>query len=259
MTLPSAVTLAGIHIAVTRPPEQATKLTAAITGAGGEVISFPLLDIKALDDLGAFDAAVSPLSQFDWAVFISSNAVQYGMPLLQKKGIPANLKFAAIGPTTAASLQGYGIAEVLTPSERFDSEALLALPALQQMQGKRVLIVRGVGGREVLAETLKQRGADVVFGECYRRVNPQSSAECLQQAYATGQLQGIVVTSTEALRFLLALAGEAGWLKRTPVFVNHARIAEQAHASGLIAFSADQSGDTAMLSLLQTHLSSSAG
>lgn len=255
MTLSSAATLAGMHIAVTRPPEQATKLTAAITGAGGTVISFPLLDIKGLDDLSAFHAAVTPLSQFDWAVFISSNAVQYGMPLLQKAGISVNLKFAAIGPTTTASLQGYGIAEVLTPSERFDSEALLALPALQQMQGKRVLIVRGVGGREVLAETLKQRGADVAFGECYRRVNPQSSAECLRQASATGQLQGIVVTSSEALRFLLALAGEADWLKRTPVFVNHARIAEQARESGLIAFSADQSGDPAMLSLLHAHLS----
>jgi len=259
MTRPSAGALAGVHIAVTRPPEQATKLTAAITAAGGSVISFPLLNIKGLDDLSAFHAAVTPVSQFDWAVFISTNAVQHGMPLLQQAGIAPNLKFAAIGPTTAASLQHYGITEVLTPSERFDSEALLALPALQQMQGQRVLIVRGVGGREVLAQTLKQRGAEVVFGECYRRVNPQSSVQPLAQAYASGQLQGIVVTSTEALRFLLALAGEADWLKVTPVFVNHARIAEQARESGLIAFSADQSGDAAMLSLLQTHLSPISG
>jgi uroporphyrinogen-III synthase len=245
--------LAGVHIAVTRPPEQATKLTAAITEAGGTVISFPLLDIKGLEDLSAFYAAVTPLSQFDWAVFISTNAVQHGMPLLQQAGISPTLKFAAIGPTTAASLQEYGIAGVLTPSERFDSEALLALPELQGMQGQRVLIVRGVGGREVLADTLKQRGAEVVFGECYRRVNPQHNAQVLQQAYANGQLQGIVVTSTEALRFLLALAAEADWLKATPLFVNHARIAEQARESGLTAFSADQSGDVAMLQLLTQH------
>jgi uroporphyrinogen-III synthase len=251
--------LAGVHIAVTRPPEQATKLTAAIIGAGGAVISFPLLDIKGLEDLTAFHAAVTPLSLFDWAVFISTNAVQHGMPLLQQAGISPSLKFAAIGPTTAASLQSYGVAEVLTPSERFDSEALLALPELQYMQGQRVLIVRGVGGRELLADTLKQRGADVVFGECYRRVNPQSSAQRLQQAYDQGQLHGIVVTSTEALRFLLTLGGNADWLKATPLFVNHARIAEQARESGLTAFSADQSGDVAMLSLLQTHLSPIAG
>lgn len=259
MTSSSTGALAGVHIAVTRPPEQATKLTAAITAEGGQVISFPLLDIKGLQNLDDFHTAVTPLSQFDWAVFISSNAVQHGMPLLQQAGISPALKFAAIGPTTAASLQKFGITEVLTPSERFDSEALLALPALQQMEGQRVLIVRGVGGREVLADTLKQRGAEVVFGECYRRVNPQNSAQVLAQAYDEGKLQGIIVTSSEALRFLLALASEADWLKATPLFVNHARIAEQAYESGLTVFSADQSGDAAMLGLLQAHLASISG
>lgn len=245
--------LAGVHIAVTRPPEQATKLTAAITAEGGQVISFPLLDIQGLQDLSAFHATIAPLSQFDWMIFISSNAVQHGMPLLKQAGIPPQLKFAAIGPTTAASLQGFGVADILTPSERFDSEALLALPALQQMQGQRVLIVRGVGGREVLADTLKQRGAQVVFGECYRRVNPQSNAEVLEQAYKEGKLQGIVVTSSEALRFLLDLAQDAAWLKVTPVFVNHARIAEQATAAGLTVYSSGVSGDAAMLVLLKSH------
>lgn len=247
------LSLAGRTIAVTRPPAQATKLTAAIEAAGGAVISFPLLDIKGLENLNDFHAMVTPLSQFDWAVFISSNAVQHGMPLLQQAGIPAQLKFAAIGPTTAASLQRFGIAEILTPLDRFDSEALLALPALQQMQGQRVLIVRGVGGREVLADTLKQRGAEVVFGECYRRVNPQSSAQVLAQAYDEGKLQGIVVTSSEALRFLLDLAQDAAWLKATPLFVNHARIAEQAQAAGLTVYCSGVSGDTAMLELLKSH------
>jgi uroporphyrinogen-III synthase len=254
MTSSPTGALTGMHIAVTRPPEQATKLTAAIAAEGGQVISFPLLDIKGLDKLDDFHAAVTPLSQFDWAVFISSNAVQHGMPLLQQAGIPPQLKFAAIGPTTAASLQGFGVTEILIPSERFDSEALLALPALQQMQGQRVLIVRGVGGREVLADTLKQRGAEVIFGECYRRVNPQSSAQVLAQAYDEGKLQGIVVTSSEALRFLLDLAQGDAWLQATPVFVNHARIAEQAKAAGLMVYCSGVSGDGAMLDLLQNHL-----
>jgi uroporphyrinogen-III synthase len=246
MTLP----LAGVHIAVTRPPEQATKLNAAITAAGGAVISFPLLDIASLSDLTAFHAAVTPLSQFDWAIFISSNAVQYGMPLLQQASFAPTLKFAAIGPATASALRAFGVAEVLTPKDRFDSESLLALPELQQMQGQRVLIVRGVGGREVLADTLKQRGAEVVFGECYRRVNPQENAAILSQAYAQGQLQAIIITSSEALRFLLDLAGNSDWLKAVPLFVNHDRIAEQAVAYGLTVASAGQPGDEAMLQLL---------
>nr|WP_317616156.1 uroporphyrinogen-III synthase [Methylophilus medardicus] len=248
------MTLAGRYIAVTRPPEQATKLMAAIHAAGGQVISFPLLDIEGLPDLTAFHAAITPLQQFDWAVFISSNAVQHGMPLLKQAGLPSALQFAAIGPTTAASLQTFGVSAVLTPLERFDSESLLALPALQQMQGQRVLIVRGVGGRELLANTLGQRGAEVVFGECYRRVNPQSNAQVLAAAHAAAQLHAIVITSTEALRFLLQLAGDADWLPSVPLFTNHARIAEQAREAGLMAFSADQPGDAAMLRLLETHL-----
>jgi uroporphyrinogen-III synthase len=248
--------LAGVHIAVTRPPEQATKLNAAIAQAGGSVISFPLLDIASLPDLSAFHAAITPLDQFDWAVFISSNAVQYGMPLLQQASLPARLKFAAIGPTTASALGSFGVAEVLKPSDRFDSESLLALPELQQMQGQRVLIVRGVGGREVLADTLKQRGADVVFGECYRRINPQKNADVLAQAYAGNKLQAIIITSSEALRFLLDVAGESDWLKAVPLFVNHDRIAEQAQSHGLKVISAGQPGDEAMLQLLTKHFQS---
>lgn len=251
MTLP----LAGRTIAVTRPPEQATKLTAAIEAAGGMVISFPLLDIQALPDLSGFHHAIMPLTQFDWVIFISSNAVQHGMPLLKQVGVPPSLKFAAIGPTTAASLHGFGITQVLTPQERFDSESLLALDAFQNMQGQRVLIVRGVGGREVLAETLRQRGAEVVFGECYRRVNPQSSAQVLAQAYDEGKLHGIVITSSEALRFLLDLGPNASWLQDTPLFVNHARIAEQAQAAGLTAYCSGVSGDVAMLDFLLSELS----
>jgi uroporphyrinogen-III synthase len=248
--------LAGAHIAVTRPPEQATKLNTAIVAAGGSVISFPLLDITSLPDLSAFHAAITPLHQFDWAIFISSNAVQYGMPLLQQASLPASLKFAAIGPTTASALGSFGVAEVLKPADRFDSESLLALPELQQMQGQRVLIVRGVGGREVLADTLKQRGAEVVFGECYRRINPQKNADVLAQAHAGNRLQAIIITSSEALRFLLDVAGESDWLKAVPLFVNHDRIAEQAQSHGLTVISAGQPGDEAMLQLLTRHFQS---
>lgn len=242
--------LAGVHIAVTRPPAQAVKLNAAVTQAGGEVISFPLLDIASLPDLSGFQSTITPLTQFQWVIFISSNAVQYGMPLLQQASIPRALKFAAIGPTTASALQAYGVTDVLMPKDRFDSESLLSLPEFQHMQGQRVLIVRGVGGRELMADTLKQRGAEVVFGECYRRINPQATAEPLQHAHAQNRLQAIIITSTEALRFLLDLAGNSSWLKAVPLFVNHDRIAEQAAAHGLTVFSAGQAGDAAMVQLI---------
>ncbi len=238
--------LNGKYIAITRPAEQAKKLAALITNASGTPILFPLIEIRPLADYALFDAALSQIEGYDWAIFISSNAVQNGMPHLLKKGIPKNLKFAAIGPVTASELKSFGVEQVLTPQSRFDSEALLALPEMQAMKNKKVVIFRGVGGREILAETLKARGAMVTFAECYQRTNPQQNCNALKAC----KLHGIVVTSSEAMRHLIDLAGDADWLKHTPIFVNHARVAEQALARGLTVHVAETGGDEAMFNKL---------
>lgn len=246
MSLP----LAGKAIVITRPVDQAKLLSAKIVAAGGQPIYFPLIEIVGINDLTAFQQTITPIHQFDWVIFISSNAVQFGMPHLLQQGIPPSLKFAAIGPVTASQLHRYGVTEVVTPVGRFDSESLLALPMFQAMPGQRILIVRGVGGRELLADTLKQRGATVCFGECYRRINPQVSAQPLAEVYAQNPLTSMVVTSSEALHSLLALAAGAPWLRQTLLCVNHARIAEQAAQAGLTAVVAHAPGDDAMLQLL---------
>jgi uroporphyrinogen-III synthase len=242
--------LTGIGVAITRPVDQAKKLAALITEAGGTPILFPLIEITPLDDYSQFEVVISKINNYDWAIFISSNAVQNGMPRLVKHGIPAKLKFAAIGPVTANELQGFGVTNVLVPYDRFDSESLLALPEMQAVNGKKVMIFRGVGGRDVLAETLKTRGAQVTFAECYQRINPQTDCNLLTQFYAEKKLHGIVVTSSEAMRHLLDLAGEAEWLKHVTLFVNHARIAELPQQIGLKVLVADALGDEAMLKIL---------
>lgn len=246
--------LANIGVAITRPIDQAKKLTALIEDAGGSVIPFPLIEITPLTDLSAFYAEISEIASFDWVIFISSNAVQNGMPHIVKSGIPSHLKFAAIGPVTASELQTFGIQQVLTPQERFDSESLLALPEMHAMQGKKVMIVRGVGGREVLADTLRARGVTVVFAECYQRINPQTNCDVLEQAWQNQKLHTIVVTSSEAMRHLLDLAGHASWLKQVTICVNHARIAECALEMGLNIYVAETAGDEAMFKLLKTHV-----
>lgn len=246
MSLP----LAGKQIVITRPIDQANTLSAMIVAAGGHPVSFPLIDIVGLNDLTAFQHTLSPLKQFDWAIFISSNAVQFGMPSMLQIGLPSTLKFAAIGPVTASQLKHYGVLKVVTPEGRYDSESLLALPMFQAMQGQHVLIVRGVGGRELLADTLKQRGAAVSIGECYRRIYPQTSAQPLADAHQQAPLHAIVMTSSEALQGFLALAAHAPWLKHMTLCVNHARIAEQARQAGLNAIVAEAPGDEAMLQLL---------
>ena len=243
--------LNGKHIAITRPIDQAKKLSALITEAGGTPISFPLIEITPLKDYSQFEAVINQIETYDWAIFISSNAVQNGMPRLVKAGIPKNLNFAAIGPVTASELESFGIKHVLIPNSRFDSESLLTLPEMTDVADKKILIFRGVGGRDVLAETLKARGAQVTFAECYQRINPQTSCALLANLYREKKLHGIVVTSSEAMRHLLDLAGDADWLHNVTLFVNHARIAALPLQMGLKVLVSDAAGDDAMLKKLK--------
>lgn len=246
--------LAGCNIAITRPAGQAGKLSKLISEQGGNPILFPLIAIAPLQDYTQFDQTLSKLLNYDWAIFISSNAVQNSMPrLLEKFGrIPQNLRFASIGPMTAAELTRFGVANPLAPQDRFDSESLLGLPEMQDLAGKRVMIFRGVGGREVLADTLKERGAEVSFAECYQRVNPQSDASFLASLWQNGQLDAAVITSSEAMRHLLNISGSgnATWIKNTLLCVNHMRIAEQPSQLGLKVAIAEAPGDEAMLQCL---------
>ena len=257
----TAKPLTSIGVAITRPAEQANKLAKLITETGGTPILFPLMAITPLKDYNQFEAVISEITNYDWAIFISSNAVQNGMPRLINQGIPAKLKFAAIGPVTASELKSFGVRNVLTPLShvqdgdenkvRFDSESLLALPEMIDVKNKNFMIIRGVGGRDVLAETLKTRGAQVTFAECYQRINPQTNCDLLAQLWRDKKLHGIVVTSSEAMRHLLDLARDADWLRNITLFVNHARIAELPLQMGLKVQVADAPGDESMLQTIE--------
>lgn len=249
---PAQPPLAGWGVAITRPPEQAQLLAELVRQNGGTPHLFPLLAIAGLDDYAGFEAAIADIARVDWAIFISSNAVEQGMPRLLEHypQLPAGLRFAAIGPTTAEALRQHGVGQVLLPHGRYDSESLLELPEMHAMLGRRVVVFRGVGGRELLAEELRRRGAEVRFAECYRRINPQHDAGSLAGLWQNKQLHACVVTSSEALRNLLQLADGADWLRHTPLCVNHPRIAEQAVRHGLRAAVAAAPGDKALLQCL---------
>lgn len=259
--------LKGAGIVITRPVEQAQKLSHLILAEGGTPISFPLIDIVPLEDYRQFDDTIANLARYDWAIFISSNAVQNGMPRVLKRfhPLPTQLKFAAIGPVTASELTQMGVPKVLIPENRFDSESLLSLPEMQNMQHQRVMIFRGVGGREVLADSLTARGAKVTFAECYRRVNPQTNTEILENLWRNKHCQAIVVTSSEAMRHLLQMTdnGTNEWIQRVQICVNHQRVAEEAqtlaqqHHAHLNLHVADAPGDAAMLACLQGALTAS--
>ena len=244
--------LKGLHIAVTRPEEQAASICEAIAHHGGEAIPFPLIAIAPLANYDAFEQAITDLELADWAIFISTNAVENALPRLLKKfgKIPENLQFAAIGPQTAKELNLFGVKNVLTPHSRYDSETLLALAEMQDMNNKNVFIFRGLGGRDVLANTLQARGAKVTFAESYRRINPQTDTQYLNLAWQQGHLDAVIVTSSESMRNLLDMAGESEWLRHITLCVNHARVAELPSQLGFKVLVSESSGDDAMLKCL---------
>lgn len=239
--------LAGLKIAVTRPRDQAAQLAQRIAQAGGEPLLFPLLEIAAAEITPALREQLSRLAQADLAIFISPNAVQYGMAAIQAAGValPPALKIATVGQGSAKALRELGIAGIIAPAERFDSEGLLALPEMQNVSGKRVMVFRGNGGRELLGDTLAARGATVEYIECYRRSKPPQDGAALLAAAP----DAISVTSSEALGHLWdMLDGRTREILRgTPLFVPHARIAELARRQGWQQVLPTAAGDDGLL------------
>ncbi len=229
--------LRGKRILVTRPAAQAADLAARINAAGGEAIRFPLLVITPMADRRSLETAIAGLDEFHMVVFVSPNAVEFCMPdILARRLWPEGLRAAAVGGGTAARLANYGIREVLVPERDYDSEALLALPALHRdaVAGRRILIVRGDGGRELLTDTLRARGAMVEHAACYCRRAPTDGGAIMSLLCNNG-LDAITLSSSEGLRNLLGLldASSLGRLLALPVFVPHARIAAEAARLGL--------------------------
>lgn len=242
--------LEGLGIAVTRPAHQAGELAQLIRAAGGNPILCPALEIRELPDLAPLMAIIDRLDEFDLAVFISPNAVQKAMNLIQsRRQLPGSLRLAAIGKGSAKELKSFGVAGVIAPTARFDSEALLELPQLAAMAGERVVIFRGDGGREVLGDTLTARGALVTYAECYRRSRPSGGADALLRAWARNEVAAVTVVSSETLHNLYDMVGRLGqqWMKKTPLFVPHPRIAEAARALGLARVVVTGAGDAALV------------
>lgn len=240
--------LAGRTILVTRPVHQAAGLVQRVEAAGGEAFVFPALAIEPIAADRLADS-LARLAAVDIAIFISPNAARFGMAAIRSHGsLPVDLQVFAVGPGTARELEAQGVAGAITPDGQ-DSEALLALPELQSVAGRRVMIVRGVGGRPLVADTLRARGADVHFMECYRRVCPQADAASLLQRWQAGGIDAVTIASAETLHNLAALLGETGapLLAATPLFAPHEKIAEAARRFGIAHVVATAGGDTGLL------------
>jgi uroporphyrinogen-III synthase len=251
--------LDGRGVLVTRPASQAQGLCRLIEAAGGVPVLFPTVEILPPQDP---EAARRRLAEpWDIVIFISRNAVEHGLALCEDRRVLAAAQRAAVGRATAEAMRQAELAPGLVPDAGFDSEALLALPPLNAVGGRRVLIVRGEGGRALLGETLARRGAEVAYAEVYRRAAPTlDAAELLPQWQR--DLALVTATSDEVLTNLLGMvpASAHRWLQGLPLAVLSERNVVSARALGFRAVAAaGEPSDAGLCDALCRLLAGSAG
>ncbi|MFB3302328.1 uroporphyrinogen-III synthase [Pseudomonas sp. AMR01] len=221
------------RVLLTRPAEESMALAASLADAGIFSSSLPLLDIEALPITAEQQAVLADLSRYCAVIVVSKPAARLALQHLDQTW--PTLPWFSVGAATAQVLADYGL-NVQCPATGDDSEALLALPALREAvarPGARVLILRGEGGRELLAERLREGGASVDYLELYRRFLPQYDAGELLQRIQLERLNGLVVSSGQGFLHLQAMAG-GDWpqVAQLPLFVPSPRVYEIARAAG---------------------------
>ncbi len=256
MTASASGPLQGVRIVITRPARQSAGLAQQIAALGGKPVMFPAIVILPPTDRSALERAQRDLAHYDYAVFVSANAVEYGVG--DPASWPAHLVALAPGPGTATALAAAGIDQVRIPTTTMDSEGLLALPELADVKGKRIVIYRGSGGRELLGEALSERGAQVDYVECYRRDKPHGNFEPMAAAWCAGEIDALTLTSSEGLDNLWELFDEVSRsnMAATPTFVPHPRIAERARVLGFDRVAVTAPTDAGLLASLLEYFAS---
>ncbi|WP_233862627.1 fused uroporphyrinogen-III synthase HemD/membrane protein HemX [Paraburkholderia adhaesiva] len=277
----SAPAPAPFTVVVTRPAGQSAALAAQLTKRGIRAFEFPLISIEPVRDDAPLRAALSALDRYALVVFVSPNAVDRAFAAYAAISSiwPHALPVAVVGPASVAALARHGVAadshRVISPTgaadeepARFDSESLYAALEAQfgddAFAGKRVLIVRGDGGREWLADRLREAGAEVEAVAAYRRVVPEPPIAAWTEVHAllAGAPHAWLVTSSEGVRNLAELArehltaGEIAELHHAPLVAPHPRIAETARGMGFDRITVSGAGDERIVETL-TGLASS--
>lgn len=264
-TSSSTVGKPAFTVVITRPAGQSSELIARLAEAGIATLDFPLIDIAPVTDAAPLLAALASLERYALVVFVSPNAIDQAFA--HSNAIwPHALPIGVVGPGSVQALARHGVAapayNVISPpsgndeeTARFDSEGLFA--ALESalgatgFEGKRVLIVRGDGGREWLAERLREAGAEVETVAAYRRLVPEPSIGGWARVHEllAGLPHAWLLTSSEGVRNLHELAqdhltaGEIAALKHATLVTPHPRIAQTARALGFDSMTVSGAGD----------------
>ncbi|NQX89329.1 MAG: uroporphyrinogen-III synthase [Halioglobus sp.] len=246
------------RVLVTRPAGgSADALCNALRVAGFEPFHLPLLCVDGIRELSPVQRGLLlELDLYQHVIFISTNAVQFGMHLIDQfwPQLPVGITWYAIGHATAGALAYFGI-DAVTPGPAMTSEGLLALPDLEDVRAERVLIVKGEGGRQTIRRQLEQRGARIDELACYRRRLPELPQGEVAAKLSAWDIDLILISSGEGLANLLRLLSpsETSKLKDVAVIVPSERVAAQAREAGWDrVVTADNASDTAMVRALET-------
>jgi len=219
--------IADIALISTRPEEFNADLRDRLENSKIEVLSFPLTKINPLDNYALFDSQLENLGSYQHLIFISTNAVHYFVERVKKNTIqlPKKICLSAIGPSTKKRLVDFFNVEVYCPQKKFDSENFTKLAIFDNLEGQNILIVRGVGGREVLKKRLAGKGANIDYAECYLRHYLKLDMNSIHKAIQNKSKIYFLITSYEsALSFSNnANTQESDWLSSTYCIVNHER------------------------------------
>ncbi len=200
--------LSGKTVVVTRSRAQAGELADRLEALGAKVLEFPTIQVIEPEDWGPVDAALRSAGSYDWIVFTSANAVEAVVSRLASIGLGtgalAGTRVAAVGPATAARCAGHGIAADFIPDEHRAEGLLEGLTQRGVGPGARVLIPRALEAREVLPETLRERGATVDVVPVYRTVRGAGDPVVLERL-REGSTDVVTFTSSSTVRHFVAL------------------------------------------------------
>ena len=251
------------QILVTRPEPAASTWAAALSACSYRVSIASVMKLVPVTELGAQQAIKNVVLDFDHfqkAMFVSANAVSEAMRWLEDywPQLPLGVDYFAVGLKTAQALEACGLTVTALGDEQgsMNSEALLEAPALQSVADEKIVIFRGVGGRDLLRDRLSERGAGVTYCELYRRELPAAAAEYVQQVLTDAQTAGrkllLTVHSGESLDNLVTCAGLQGVsLTEYPLLVPGERVAAMAQRLGFgRVITAKNASDAAMLQAL---------
>ncbi|MBA4501623.1 uroporphyrinogen-III synthase [Marinobacterium marinum] len=238
MSIPNVVkALHGQRVLVTRPAHQAANQINYLRQQGADPVALPLLDIVPTSsedaDYQQCKQCILDLDLYRDVVFVSPNAARIGADWIDAywPQLPLGVRWVGIGQQTTDTLTRLGF-PAWYATGGFDSETLLAHPSMQNMVGAKVLILRAEGGRDLLADTLRQRGARVDFAHIYRRTCPQHTQGVIQSTIYAQPLSAILITSGQALRNLIHLCAAFDALTDVLIIVPSARLAELANSLG---------------------------